>query len=169
MKKQDVFLFNECFVLSGFILCLNGHEIAGTLVGAASIVYAFMALNVHVLKNDWMQIGTISFVQLLLLEISHLNAEIPSIYFLSFASLIVAYAWNHAGFKAIHYGMKWMNAAGIFFLIAAMIMPYRTYSLLQTFLIVLFIFYPAAILYFKRQIHYFTKLSHRQKNIAVVK
>lgn len=168
MKKQDEFLLNECFVLSGFVLSLNNYEIAGIMMGLFSAAFAMYSLHINLFKKDWKKVLLISFLQLLLLEISYLNQMFPSLYILSVCSLVVSFVWSHAGYKAICYGMKWMNGAALFFTIAWIVMPYHTYTLFQTLLIISFIFFPSGVLYFFRQMKRDLKRMHRQKKMPVV-
>lgn len=168
MKKEDAFLFDECFVLMGFVLSLRGYEILGFLAGCIAIAYGFLCMHANVLKGEWGKIVSVSFVQLVLLQISHLNEAFPSLYFLTATSLIVSYTWDHAGYKAVRYGMKWMNGAGLVFMLATILWPYRIYTFFETFLIVAFIFLPSDLLYLKRQYLYYSKRKHGQKKAAVV-
>ena len=90
-------------------------------------------------------------------------------YFLSLASLIVAFTWNHAGYKAKRYGMKWLSIVGIVLVMSSLIMPYQRFGVINTLYIVIAIFLPSNILYFVSQCSYNYRVNHRKENLTVVK
>ncbi len=169
MKKSDAFLLNHTLVISGFVCSLNEREKLGMILGMIAILFSQYSLSQNVLKKDWIKIIVLSFVELLFGEITRLTYFYPSIYFLSLASLIVAFTWNHAGYKAKRYGMKWLSIVGIVFFMSSLIMPYQRFGVINTLYIVIAIFLPSNILYFINQCSYNYKVNHRKENLTVVK
>lgn len=169
MKKSDAFLLNHTLVIAGFVCSLNGREKLGMVLGMIAILFSQHSLSQHVLKKDWIKIIVLSFGELLFGEITRLTYFYPSIYFLSLASLIVAFTWNHAGYKAKRYGMKWLSIVGIVFVMSSLIMPYQRFGMINTLYIVIAIFLPSNILYFVSQCSYNYRVNHRKENLTVVK
>lgn len=166
MKKRDVFLLNQCFVLFGFVLSLNGLEKMGICIGFFSIIYAIASLSKNVLKEEWIRISLISFIELCLFEIVGINHDYPSVYFLSLSSLIVSFMWSHAGFKARKYGMKWMCIFGMIFLVASLFSPYLRFPRMMTLMITLSVFFPSILLYVYKQYRFY---NNRNESTVVVK
>lgn len=169
MKKSDAFLLNHTLVIEGFVCSLNGSEKLGMVLGMIAILFSQYSLSQHVLKKDWIKIIVLSFIELLFGEITRLTYFYPSIYFLSLASLIVAFSWNHAGYKAKRYGMKWLSIVGIVLVMSSLIMPYQRFGMINTLYIVIAIFLPSNILYFVSQCSYNYRVNHRKENLTVVK
>lgn len=169
MKKKDAYLLNQCFVLLGFVLSLNGEERFGMIVGGIAILYAQLSLSSKVLQKDWIIIFCISFCELCCMELSGINQTYPSLYFLSLSSLIVSFTWSHAGYKALHYGMQWMKYAGIVFFGLCAFSSYCRFGVINTILIVAEIFFPSNILYLLHQYQHIQRIRHRKANMSVVK
>ncbi len=168
MKKRDAFLLNHTFVIAGFVCSLNEREKLGMVLGMIAILFSQYSLSQHVLKKDWIKIAILSFIELLFSEMSRLTYFYPSIYFLSLASLIVAFTWNHAGYKAKAYGMKWMRIVGVVFLMSSLVAPYQKFGMINTLYIVLAIFLPSNVLYFAKQCSYNHLFKNRKVNVTVV-
>lgn len=168
MKKSDAFLLNHTFVIAGFVCSLNEMEKLGMVLGMMAILFSQYSLSQHVLKKDWIKIVVLSFLELLFGEMSRLTYFYPSIYFLSLASLIVAFTWNHAGYKAKRYGMKWLSIVGGVFLMTSLIAPYQRFGIYNTLYIVIAIFLPSNILYFVNQYSYNHFVKNRKVHVTVV-
>lgn len=169
MKKSDVFLLNQCLIIIAFVLSLNGLEMAGIVFGILAIVLAFYSLNKNVIKNEWLMIISVSFIELCLFEIVGLNRMYPSLYFESLSSLIVSFVWNHSGYKAKSYGMKWMLIAGFSFLITTIVSPFHRFSRMITLIMTLSIFFPSIVLYVYKQYGFYKCNSRRNVKVSVVK
>lgn len=168
MKKSDAFLLNQCLIILAFILSLNGEELLGILSALAAILFSQICLSWRILQKDSVKILVVSFIELLFLELSGLNQMFPSIYFLSLSSLIVSFSWNHAGYKALHYGMQWMKNAGILFGILSLFARYSRFGIGNTVLIVMFIFLPSNFFYCLRQLRYNLDIRRRNEQMSVV-
>lgn len=169
MKKSDAFLLNQSFVILSFVCSLNGKERLGVVVAILSILFSQYSLSNHVLKNDWLKIGMISFVELLIFELSGLTYFYSSLYFLSLSSLIVAFTWNHAGYKAKAYGMKWMAIVGGLFLFTSLVAPYQKFGFFNTLYVVVVIFLPSNFMYFVKQYRFIHLHKNRNVKMSVVK
>lgn len=168
MKKCEVFLLNQCLVILSFVCSLNEKEVLGVIIAGMAIFLSQFSLSSNVLKDDWGKIGVISFVELLIFELTKLTVIYPSLYFLSFAGLVVAFTWDHAGYKAKAYGMKWMSITGALFLFSSLVMPYQTFGFFNTLYLILVIFLPCNILYFIKQCHFIHFSKNRNVKMSVV-
>lgn len=166
VKKSDAFLLNQCFVLMGFVLSLNGMEKMGVCAGIFAIMYSIYSLSMNVLKEDLSKVLLISFIQLCLFELTGINCMYPSLYLLSLSSLVVSFMWSHSGFKARKYGMKWMSVTGCMFLAASILSPYQNFSHVFSFMMTLSIFFPSIILHTTKQYHFY---KNRNRDMVVVK
>ena len=171
MNQKDKLLLNEGLVFFAFGFALNGNTVLSLITASLAIVLAIEAHSIHALFRCKIPFLTGLVSELIIIWISHLNAVVPHVLFLSVSSLITSVLWLQSSEKVIGNMMRGMTVMMILSCILAFSLNHLYFGKENTLLLVMLIFLPSVIGYLIRECRYYIlKKSHtdsRKMNPAV--
>ncbi len=159
MHDTEKFMINEGLIFYAFAFALQSHPLL-SFITAISAVIMTLIIHSQVLWDRLPHFLPVFFIQLVIIQLTHLETLIPYIAILALSSLITADIWLSVSGEKLHSVMNILIVCLMIFIIFIMITDVLPFGKLYTTGITLLVYGPVVYEYFS---HELVQIRHMQR------